>query len=254
MNEMMVFENPKFGKVRSLEIEGKPWFVGKDVASILGYKDTSDALKKHVDDDDKLTRQFADSGQNRDMFVINESGLYSLILCSKLPAAKEFKRWVTTEVLPSIRKYGMYAVEEMLENPDMLIEALTALKNERSQRKLLQDKVDELEPKARYFDYVMQSQDLVPITVIAKDYGWSANKLNNYLHVKNVQYKSGSVWVLYQPYADKKYVGTKTYSYCDNKGESHATIHMQWTQKGRLFIYELMKKEGILPLIEREIA
>lgn len=109
--EVTVFKNlvhPEFGELRTVEIDGEPWFVGKDVAAALGYKDTSDALKKHVESDDKLTRRFADSGQNRGMYIINESGLYSLILSSKLPSAKEFKHWVTSEVLPSIRKNGAY--------------------------------------------------------------------------------------------------------------------------------------------------
>lgn len=111
MNELKVFENPTFGQVRTVEIDGEPWFVGKDVAEALGYRDTSDALKKHVDADDKLTRRFADSGQAREMYIINESGLYSLILSSKLPGAKEFKRWVTSEVIPSIRKTGGYTLK-----------------------------------------------------------------------------------------------------------------------------------------------
>lgn len=110
-----VFENEKFGRVRTVEINGEPWFVGKDVADVLGYKDNADALKKHVDDDDKLTRRFADSGQNREMYVINESGLYAMIFSSKLPRAKEFKHWVTDEVLPSIRKNGMYMNDATLE-------------------------------------------------------------------------------------------------------------------------------------------
>lgn len=112
-SELKVFENPTFGQVRTVEIDGEPWFVGKDVAEALGYRDTSDALKKHVDADDKLTRRFADSGQAREMYIINESGLYSLILSSKLPGAKEFKRWVTSEVIPSIRKTGGYTLKPM---------------------------------------------------------------------------------------------------------------------------------------------
>lgn len=112
-SELKVFENPAFGRVRTVEIDGEPWFVGKDVAEALGYRDTSDALKKHIDADDKLTRRFADSGQAREMYVINESGLYSLILSSKLPGAKEFKRWVTSEVIPSIRKTGGYTLKPM---------------------------------------------------------------------------------------------------------------------------------------------
>ncbi len=108
MSELQIFENPEFGTIRSVEVDGEPWLVGKDVAAALGYTDTSDALKRHVDDEDKLTRRFTDSGQSREMYIINESGLYSLILSSKLPSAKKFKRWVTGEVLPSIRKSGGY--------------------------------------------------------------------------------------------------------------------------------------------------
>lgn len=112
MNGIQVFKNPEFGSIRTVEVDGKSYFVGKDVAQILGYKDTSDALKKHVDEEDKLTRRFADSGQNREMYIVNESGLYSLILSSKLESAKRFKRWVTSEVLPSIRRSGGYIAEQ----------------------------------------------------------------------------------------------------------------------------------------------
>lgn len=108
MNNLQIFNSPEFGQVRTIQQNGEPWFVGKDVAEILGYKDTSDAMKKHVDIEDKLTRRFADSGQNREMYIINESGLYSLILSCKMPKAKEFKRWVTSEVIPAIRKTGKY--------------------------------------------------------------------------------------------------------------------------------------------------
>ena len=120
MNELKVFENPTFGQVRTIEIDNEPWFVGKDVAEALGYRDTSDALKKHVDADDKLTRRFADSGQAREMYIINESGLYSLILSSKLPGAKEFKRWITSEVVPSIRKTGGYTLKPMTAYQQMM--------------------------------------------------------------------------------------------------------------------------------------
>lgn len=108
MNNLQIFNSLEFGQVRTIQQNGEPWFVGKDVAEILGYKDTSDAMKKHVDIEDKLTRRFADSGQNREMYIINESGLYSLILSSKMPKAKAFKRWITSEVIPAIRKTGKY--------------------------------------------------------------------------------------------------------------------------------------------------
>ena len=111
MNELKVFENPTFGRVRTVEVDNEPWFVGKDVAEALGYSDTDKAIRNHVEAEDKLTRRFGGSGQNRNMTIINESGLYSLILSSKLPGAKEFKRWVTSEVIPSIRKTGGYTLK-----------------------------------------------------------------------------------------------------------------------------------------------
>lgn len=112
MDKLQIFSNQEFGKVRVLTIDNEPWFVGKDIAERLGYKDTVDAIKRHVDEDDKLTRCFTASGQRREMIVINESGLYSLILSSKLPNAKKFKHWVTSEVLPTIRKTGQYQLTE----------------------------------------------------------------------------------------------------------------------------------------------
>lgn len=117
MEQLKIFVNEEFGQVRTINIDGEPWFVGKDVAKILGYKDTSDAMRRHVDDEDKLTRCFTDSGQKRELYIINESGLYSVILSSKLPSAKRFKRWVTSEVLPVIRKTGSYEMDDY--SPEM---------------------------------------------------------------------------------------------------------------------------------------
>ena len=258
MNELKIFENPDFGKVRTMEINGEPYFVGKDVAEILGYKDTSDAMKKHVDSEDKLTRHFADSGQNREMYVIIESGLYSLILSSKPPKAKEFKRWVTSEVLPSIRKHGLYATEELISNPDIAIAAFQALKEEREKNRKLTDTIAvqnqqlaELQPKASYYDLVLNCKDLLSITEIAKDYGKSAKWLNNYLHENKVQYKQGNTWLLYQNHAEKGYTNTKTQTFNGNDGKVHTKVHTYWTQKGRLFIYDLLKSKGIVPIIER---
>lgn len=143
---LQVFNSPEFGKVRTTVIDGEPWFVGKDIAVALGYRDTSDAMKKHVDSDDKLTRRFADSGQSREMYIINESGLYSLILSSKLPTAKKFKHWVTSEVLPDIRKHGLYAkqsvIDMMINDPDSCIALLTKYKEEKQEKERLQAELD----------------------------------------------------------------------------------------------------------------
>lgn len=121
MNDPMIFKNPQFGEIRAVDIDGEPWFVGKDIAQVLGYGDTDQALRRHVDDEDKLTRQINGSGQSRAMTFINESGLYSLILSSKLPTAKVFKRWVTSQVLPSIRKHGGYITGQQVLPPDQLM-------------------------------------------------------------------------------------------------------------------------------------
>ena len=146
MNEMKLFENPEFGAIRTVEVGGEPWLVGKDVAQALGYSDTSDALKRHVDPEDTLTRRFADSGPSREMYIINESGLYSLVLSSKLPGAKKFKRWVTSEVLPSIRKHGAYmtsdTIDKMINSPEFGIKLLTALRDEQDKRKALETELD----------------------------------------------------------------------------------------------------------------
>lgn len=131
MNQLTIFTSPEFGTIRTMEINGETWFVGKDVAEILGYSNTRDALAKHVDDEDKATVAIHDGSQNRNVTVINESGLYSLILSSKLPTAKKFKHWVTSEVLPSIRKTGSYTAETKPDDKLLAIE-LTKAQNERA--------------------------------------------------------------------------------------------------------------------------
>ncbi|MCK6363244.1 phage antirepressor, partial [Streptococcus agalactiae] len=231
-------------------------FVGKDVADILGYSNGSRDVNRHVEEEDRLKYRFGTSGQDREMTIINESGLYSLILSSKLPQAKDFKRWVTSEVLPTIRKHGLYAIDDLLENPDMAIAALQKLKEERQLRLQAQEEVaqknqiiQELQPKATYYDLILQSESLVAISVIAKDYGMSAKKLNSLLHELKVQYKQGNTWLLYQKYASKGYTQSKTHPIDAERSK----MHTYWTQKGRLFIYDLLKnKKGILPLIEQE--
>lgn len=251
MNEPQLF-NFEGNEVRTIVIENEPYFVGKDVAKVLGYKRTADAIKQHVDGEDKLTRQFTDSGQNRNMTIINESGLYALIFGSKLESAKRFKRWVTSEVLPAIRKNGAYAtprtIDDWLNNPDMMIKALEQLKTEREQRLIAEQQVNELQPKATYYDLVLQNKSLLSVSKIAKDYGKSAIWLNNKLHELGIQFKQGDTWLLYQKHADKGYTQSTTHVIDDEKSR----MLTKWTQKGRLFIYELLKDENILPLIEIE--
>ena len=172
MNELQIFKNEEFGEIRTIEVNNQPWFVGKDVADILGYSNTRDALAKHVDSEDKADVAIHDGRQNRYMSVINESGLYSLVLSSKLPTAKKFKRWVTSEVLPSIRKNGGYLtpdkVEEVLSNPDTIIKLATDLKEERAKRKEAENRLEEAKPKVLFANAVTESDGTILIGDLAK--------------------------------------------------------------------------------------
>ena len=178
--------------------------------------------------------------------IINESGLYSLILSSKLEGAKTFKRWITHEVIPSIRRYGVYAVDEVLNNPDMLIGALQALKEERAEKeRLLQInshqavQIEALHPKADYCDKVLQAPDTMPMTPIAKEYGMTAYQMNKMLSDMKVQYKIGGTLALYREYQGEGYTKMRTSYDC----YGHARNQMQWTQKGRKFLHMLMQKK-----------
>ena len=169
MNEIKIFNNPEFGKVRTMEINGEPYFVGKDVAIILGYAKPENALTTHVDGDDTLKQGVTDNlGRAQNTTLINESGLYSLILSSKLPKAKEFKRWVTSEVLPSIRKHGAYAVDELLNDPEFAIKTFTALKEERERSKRLSEQIEADKPKVIFADSVSAAKSSILIGDLAK--------------------------------------------------------------------------------------
>lgn len=261
MNELQVFKNVELGSVRTTVVDGIPYFVGKDVAEILGYSNHRKALADHVDAEDKTDGvTIRDSiGREQNPILINESGLYSLILRSQLPKACQFKRWVTSQVLPSIRKHGMYATEELINNPDMAIAVFNALKEERAKREALElttamqkQQIAELKPKASYYDVVLKCKDIISMRVIAKDYGKSAQWMNNFLHDLGVQYKQSDTWLLYQKYANQEYTKSRTNTYEDSNGVTHSKMHTYWTQKGRLFIYHLMTQHGIYPLIEQE--
>ena len=256
MNEIQVFNNAEFGEVRTVMQNGEPWFVAADVCKAL---DVDRTATRRLDDDEKDVHSTHTLGGVQDITIVNEPGLYSLVLGSRKPEAKAFKRWITHEVIPSIRKHGMYAVDELIANPDLAIAALTALKEERAKRIELEStcavqtqQIAEMQPKASYYDLILNCKDLMSVTKIAKDYGKSAIWLNEKLHELGVQYKQGDIWLLYQKYAAKGYTSTKTHNHLGSDGENHAKVSTYWTQKGRLFIYELLKGNGILPMMERE--
>lgn len=253
MNELQTFNFEEL-PVRTVTVENEPYFVGSDVAKILGYLKPANAIANHVDDEDKTTTLIQGTGSNykSKAVIINESGLYNLIFSSKLESAKRFKRWVTSEVLPAIRKHGLYAtdnvIEQTIQNPDYIIHVLTEFKKEREGRLVAEQQVNELKPKATYYDLVLQNKSLLSVSKIAKDYGMSARSLNKLLHSLGVQYKQGDIWLLYAKYQDKGYTHTSTYAL----DEEHSKVTTKWTQKGRLFIYELLKEHDILPVIEQE--
>ena len=243
MNELQFFNNPEFGLIRALEKDSDIWFVGKDVAEVLGYSNTRDALAKHVDNEDKADVAIHDGRQNRSMTIINESGLYSLVLSSKLPNAKKFKRWVTSEVLPSIRKHGMYAtaqtIETMLADPDNAIRMLTALKEERAKRieqekqiasltaenQMQAQQIAEFKPKVEYVDIILRSTDTVTTTQIAADYGLSAKKLNKILHDEKIQHKVNDQWILYKEQMNKGYTKSETIDITRSDGRIEAKMY-----------------------------
>lgn len=265
MNEVQVFKNQEFGSVRTLVINSEPWFVGKDVAEALGYgaenkksKALTNAIKDHVGEEDKRLMSYEEfkGYRNGDLknishygvTIINESGLYALIFGSKLESAQKFKRWVTSEVLPALRKTGQYQVKE-LSGQELMAKALIEAQSVLAAK----DKViEEMKPKASYYDVILNCKGLLATSVIAKDYGWSAIRLNEYLHKKGIQFKQGKTWLLYQKYATEGYASTKTHEHLGNDGTNHANVHTYWTQKGRRFIYDLLKNDGIVPLIERD--
>ncbi|MCD0603909.1 phage antirepressor [Staphylococcus aureus] len=238
--------------VRTLEVDGEPYFIGKDVADILGYANGRDALSKHVDEDDKkvLTSRNTtlENLPNRGLTAVNESGLYSLIFSSKLESAKRFKRWVTSDVLPAIRKHGIYAtdsvIENTLNNPDYIINILTEYKKEKEQNLLLQQEIGELKPKADYVDEILKSTGTLATTQIAADYGISAQKLNKLLHEARLQRKVNKQWVLYSEHMGKSYTESDTIPIVRSDGREDTVLQTRWTQKGRLKIHEIMTEFG----------
>lgn len=261
-NELMVFQNQEFGEVRSVMINGEPWFMLADVCRVLDINNSRQAktrlneayvISNDIGVETGMKRDGTPSVQIVKADFVDESNLYKLVFQSRKPQAERFADWVTGEVLPSIRKHGAYLtpdkVEEVLLNPDTIIKIAQNLKEEQEKRRQLEIENNELKPKANYCEQVLQSESAVVTTQIAKDYGMSPQALNSILHELGVQYKVDGQWVLYSKYQDKCY--TKSCTVIDRFGEPR--MQTKWTQKGRLFIYQMLKTIGVLPNIEREV-
>lgn len=249
-------------QIRTVMVDGAPWFVAKDVCDLLNLEQVTRVMDRLDGDERGLIKVTHPQNPEKllEVNAVNESGLYQLIIASNKPEAKQFKRWVTHDVLPSIRKHGLYAANELLDNPDLMIQALTSLKQEREKNQRLELKsaqqeqiINELTPKATYYDLILQTKAAISITQIAKDYGMTGTAMNALLHELGVQYKQGDIWLLYREHAKMGYTTSKTHNYTNSRYEQCSKLHTYWTQKGRLFIYDLLKSQkGVLPLIERD--
>lgn len=270
-NEMSIFENEEFGSLRAVEIDGNPWFVGKDVAKALGYSNASDALGKHVDKEDKDVIANRDNAgrKNKPSVIINESGLYSLILSSKLPTAKKFKHWVTSEILPTIRKHGAYVTPETMDNiisnPDFGIKLLEALKDEREKNEQLSEDNKRMRPKEKYFDAVVASKDKIQVREFArmlsstpsfdgKKHRIGANRLFEFLRMKKFIVKQkGKSYNEPTQYAIEKglFVAQRNNYYNKRTGKIDFQITAYLTPKGQqYFINYFYKHPEVLNEIE----
>ncbi|WP_373180397.1 phage antirepressor [Enterococcus durans] len=245
MNTPQIF-NFEQNEVRTFLENDIPYFVANDVAKTLGYKNPSDATNKHCK---KAVKTWgSDSlGRRQSFKVIPESDVYRLIIKSNLPSAEKFEAWVMEEVLPQIRKHGMYATDDLLNNPDLLIEVATKLKEERTQRLIAEQKVAEMQPKVNYHDIILANKSVTPISFIAKNYGMSAIQMNKLLHDFGIQYRQGKAWLLYAKYQNEGYTHIEMVPV---QGTDNLKPIMKWTQKGHLFLYNFLKEHDILPSIE----
>ena len=258
-NELINFHHEMFGDIRAIERDGEPWFVGKDVAEALGYSNASKAVMVHVDEEDKQKVMLKADSQNGNVVtattLINESGLYSLVLSSKLPQAKVFKHWVTAEVLPSIRRHGAYAtaptIEKIIASPEFGIALLKNLQQEQNMRREAEQRVRKLQPLADYTALILACPETVSVSQVAQDYGMSAVAFNRILNRAGIQYSVGGQWVLYAAYKDRGLVQSYTFNYRHNDGTDGCRMYTRWTQRGRLFLYDILKKIGIIPMIEK---
>lgn len=240
MNNLQIFKSEEFGEIRTIEIDNEPWFVGKDIAAALGYAAERNAIASHVDDEDKLTHRISAPGQSRDMTIINESGLYSLVLSSGLPNAKKFKRWITKEVIPSIRKNGGYiANQENMSPAEIVANALIVANN------IIADKdkqIEEMQPKADYFDALVERNLLTNFRDTAKELNIGEKHFIGFLIDNRYIYRDQSRKL--KPYADKVEKGLFEIKEFNSRYSDHSGLQTLITPKGRETFRLLICGEG----------
>lgn len=243
-NELEIFKNEEFGEIRIVTIDEEPWFVAKDIANNLGYQNGSRDINRHVHEEDRVKDMVFDGRQNKETILINESGLYALILGSKLESARKFKHWVTSEVLPAIRKHGLYATEDLLNDPDLLIAMATELKNERQARKLAEEKIEKQKPLVDFANQVSDTTDLIDMKTMAKllkdnNINIGRNRLFEFLRIKKILMKDNQP---YQQYVDAGYFKVNEYTYTNSLGKTKTNRQTFITGKGQLYITKKVKE------------
>ena len=256
MNELQIFQNPQFGEIRTITEDGVTLFCAKDVAVALGYKRPADAITAHCKG--SVIRRLPTNGGEQDMKFIPEGDIYRLAARSELPGADAFERWIFDEVLPSIRKHGTYAIDTLLDNPDLAIKAFTALKKEREKSKALEkenerqrQEIADFQPMRQYLDTILSSTGVLATTQIAADYGLSAKQLNRILHEEGIQRNVNGQWILYRRHMGKGYTKSATLCIQHTHREPETKLHTYWTQKGRVMIHNILTRRGILALMDR---
>ena len=239
MNEIQIFQNQEFGAIRTMSNEqGEPMFCAKDVALALGYKNPTKAAKIHVDEEDRIMSEMDTIQGCRETTFIHESGLYSLILSSKLESAKRFKHWVTSEVLPAIRKQGGYMVAKQGESDEVIMARALQILHATVQRK--NEQIAKLQPKADYMDEVLDSVSCITTTQIAKELGMTAQELNRRLCEMRIQYWQSGQYMLYADYARMGLAKSRTHKRVFKHGMVITEIYLVWTERGREFIHQLL--------------
>lgn len=237
--EIKVFQNAAFGQIRTMQDEkGEPLFCAKDVAEALGYKLARKAVYDHVEKEDVLKRNTPTSSGEQVMLFVNESGLYALILSSKLPTAREFKHWVTSEVLPAIRRQGGYMVARAEESDEVIMARAMLIMQATLERR--DKEIARLQPRAEYADRVLDSVSCFTTTQLAKGMGMTAQELNRLLCLHGIQYGQSGQYMLYAPYARQGLATNRVHAYHDMFGAVHTTSSLVWTERGREFIYQLL--------------
>lgn len=252
MTDLQIFNNDRFGQVRIIPVDGELMFVAKDVCDCLEITKHRDAISR-LDSDERGSVKLDTPGGKQDIAAINEYGLYSLVLSSRKPEAKEFKRWITHDVIPAIRKTGSYSMVI----PQTLPEALRAYADEVESHNATkaivaqqEQQIAEFKPVKDYVDKILSSKSCLAITQIAADYGLSAQELNKILHKAGLQRKVGDQWILYKQHMAKGFTKSETFTFCRSDGRLDSKITTKWTQKGRLEIHNILSNLDIHAVCE----